>query len=134
MGQRHSCTLQVFREVAVFDNISRGIGYSARVKQLGLFLAAHPNQQRPAVDILLPRKPTASAAVLQPSYLQQARDASRDSSDIADPLYGNMGGREEREALRQCLRQLKLSCEGLVHFLQHLHDRWDAALACTTTL
>ncbi|KAH9547954.1 hypothetical protein CY35_11G062000 [Sphagnum magellanicum] len=37
--------------------------------------------------------------------------------DIDDPLYGNMGGPEELELLREVYQDLQDSCEGLLQFL-----------------
>ncbi|CAM6035848.1 unnamed protein product [Sphagnum compactum] len=41
----------------------------------------------------------------------------RTVEDIDDPLYGNMGGPEELELLREVYQDLQDSCEGLLQFL-----------------
>jgi hypothetical protein len=41
----------------------------------------------------------------------------RTVEDIDDPLYGNMGGPEELELLREVYQDLEDSCEGLLQFL-----------------
>ena len=95
-SQPMSCVfLQVYREVAVFDAMNPGGGYSNRVQQLGNF-AAIPGSQ-----------------------------ASTFSDDINDPLYGNSGGAQERVALLAAVHQLRTACRALLQKLMHLQARYD---------
>lgn len=87
--------LQVYREVAVFDAMNPGGGYSNRVQQLGNF-AAIPGSQ-----------------------------ASTFSEDINDPLYGNSGGAQERVALLAAVHQLRTACRALLQKLMHLQARYN---------
>lgn len=84
---------EVYREVAVFDAMNPGGGYSNRVQQLGNF-AAIPDSQ-----------------------------ASTFSEDINDPLYGNSGGAQERVALLAAVHQLRTACRALLQKLMHLQAR-----------
>lgn len=84
---------QVHREVAVFDAINPGGGYSSRVQQLGSFAPTSPAQHGMFAD------------------------------DIPDPLYGNSGGAQERQALLAAVHQLRLACRGLLSRLLALHTR-----------
>ena len=83
----------MYREVAVFDAMNPGGGYSNRIQQLGTFA--------PTAD--------AGQGIL--------------SEDINDPLYGNSGGAQERAALLAALHHLRIACRGLLHRLLHLHTR-----------
>ena len=95
-SQPMSCVfLQVYREVAVFDAMNPGGGYSNRVQQLGNF-AAIPGSQ-----------------------------ASTFSDDINDPLYGNSGGAQERVALLAAVHQLRTACRALLQKLMHLQARYN---------
>lgn len=85
--------VQVYREVAVFDAINPGGGYSSRIQPLGSF---------------------ASGASLQQGIF---------AGDIPDPLYGNSGGTQERQALLAAVHQLRIACRGLLQRLLALHSR-----------
>ncbi|DBA97292.1 TPA: Low molecular weight phosphotyrosine protein phosphatase, variant 3 [Trebouxia sp. C0004] len=84
---------EVYREVAVFDAMNPGGGYSNRVQQLGKFAATAGSQ------------------------------ASTFSEDINDPLYGNSGGAQERVALLAAVHQLRTACRALLQKLMHLQAR-----------
>jgi hypothetical protein len=49
--------------------------------------------------------------------LTEAQISGQQVEDIDDPLYGNMGGPEELELLREVYQDLQDSCEGLLQFL-----------------
>lgn len=88
-----ACAMQVYREVAVFDAINPGGGYSSRIQPLGSFAGS--------------------------ASLQQGMFAG----DIPDPLYGNSGGAQERQALLAAVHQLRTACRGLLQRLLALHSR-----------
>ena len=95
-----SCVcLQVYREVAVFDAMNPGGGYSNRVQQLGNFAAAPDSQ------------------------------ASTFSEDINDPLYGNFGGAQEHVALLAAVHQLRTACRALLQKLMHLQARYNLSFS-----
>lgn len=99
--------MQVLREVAVFDKINPGGHYAARVKQLGSYAA--------------------------PGRAMPLRPAPSDKDpDINDPLWGNLRGEEDVAALWRLLRQLRLSCKGLLTHLMELDSRWGQPSTANT--
>ena len=85
----------MYREVAVFDNMNPGGGYSNRIQQLGTFAAG-------------------SMASARQGMLCE---------DINDPLYGNSGGAQERSALLAAVHELRVACRGLLQKMMHLQSR-----------
>ncbi|CAD7698169.1 unnamed protein product [Ostreobium quekettii] len=83
----------VLREVSVYDTIAREGGYSMKVRRLGEF---HP--------------------VL-------AKSLDSEGQDIDDPLYGNVGGSEEVEAVKKAARIIEAACLGLMQFFQDLQEQ-----------
>lgn len=82
----------VLREVSVYDTIDKGGMYSLKVRRLGEF---HPG-------------------------LNKKKDP--EAHDIEDPLYGNVGGAEEVEAVKKAANLIESSCIGLMEYLQGLQE------------
>lgn len=108
----HHCSLpQVYREVAVFENMNPGGAYSNRIQQLGTFASSLAKPQQRLL-----------------------------CEDINDPLYGNSGSAQERAALLAAVHELRIACRGLLQKLMLLQTRWLhladglAAPACWTHL
>ncbi|GLI64599.1 hypothetical protein VaNZ11_007906 [Volvox africanus] len=92
----------VMREVSSFELINRTTHFSDKVRRLGEFLA--------------PTATHGSAAASQ--YGGEA-----DELDVEDPLYGNVGGEEEEQAVLRVARMIWESCRGLVRFLRELEQQ-----------
>lgn len=90
----HHSLPQVYREVAVFENMNPGGGYSSRIQQLGTFACSVTKPQQGLL-----------------------------CEDINDPLYGNSGGAQERTALLAAVHELRIACRGLLQKLMHLQSR-----------
>ena len=84
----------MYREVAVFENMNPGGGYSNRIQQLGTFACSVTKPQQGLL-----------------------------CEDINDPLYGNSGGAQERTALLAAVHELRIACRGLLQKLMHLQSR-----------
>ena len=85
------------REVAVYDTINPGGFYAARLKLLGSFAAG-----------------------------QSGCNTAR-AQDVADPLYGNIGGARESDSLAAAIAQMRSACAGLLTHLLELEARCDVA-------
>ncbi|GIL49691.1 hypothetical protein Vafri_5981 [Volvox africanus] len=100
----------VMREVSSFELINRTTHFSEKVRRLGEFLA--------------PLATHGSAAVSQ--YGGEA-----DELDIEDPLYGNVGGEEEEQAVMRVARMVWEACRGLVTLLRELEQQVVVVVVAT---
>lgn len=82
------CAADVLREVSVYDTINKAGNYSRKVRMLGQY------------------------------HRQLGASKEPDGMDINDPLYGNVGGTEEQEAVRRTAMIIAEACNGLLQFLQ----------------
>lgn len=82
------CAADVLREVSVYDTINKAGKYSAKVRMLGEY------------------------------HKQLSGSKQPDGQDIDDPLYGNIGGQEEQEAVQRTAMIIAEACNGLLEFLQ----------------
>lgn len=85
---------EVYREVAVFENMNPGGAYSNRIQQLGTFASSLAKPQQRLL-----------------------------CEDINDPLYGNSGSAQERAALLAAVHELRIACRGLLQKLMLLQTR-----------
>eukprot|EP01024_Parvocaulis_polyphysoides_P025205 TRINITY_DN23013_c1_g1_i3.p2 TRINITY_DN23013_c1_g1~~TRINITY_DN23013_c1_g1_i3.p2 ORF type:complete len:188 (+),score=55.53 TRINITY_DN23013_c1_g1_i3:193-756(+) len=46
-----------------------------------------------------------------------------DEGDIDDPLYGNIGGEEEKEAVREVALQIEQECKLLMQYFQQVYEK-----------
>ncbi|GIL73462.1 hypothetical protein Vretimale_17671 [Volvox reticuliferus] len=92
----------VMREVSSFELINRTTQFSHKVRRLGEFLGASATHGSGAI----------------PQYGGEA-----DELDIEDPLYGNVGGEEEEQAVMRVARAIWEACRGLVRFLRELEQQ-----------
>eukprot|EP01025_Chloroclados_australasicus_P063031 TRINITY_DN8311_c0_g1_i2.p2 TRINITY_DN8311_c0_g1~~TRINITY_DN8311_c0_g1_i2.p2 ORF type:complete len:287 (-),score=39.64 TRINITY_DN8311_c0_g1_i2:426-1286(-) len=53
----------------------------------------------------------------------QGKESSLDENDIDDPLYGNIGGDVEKEAVRTTAKTIRIECISLVQFLFSLKEK-----------
>ena len=96
----------VLREASVFDTIYLEAGYSGKVRCLGDF---HPTFFQNMI----------SASGTTTSSSSSSADRT---FEIDDPLYGNIGGIEEIEAVMDAAEDIQLCCDGVAEWLVGLRD------------
>mmetsp|Transcript_6353 Transcript_6353/g.18261 ORF Transcript_6353/g.18261 Transcript_6353/m.18261 type:complete len:314 (-) Transcript_6353:410-1351(-) len=87
----------VLREVSVYDTINTSGNYSVKVRMLGEYHSSLAGSKEP------------------------------DGQDINDPLYGNFGGEEEKEAVQRTAMIIAAACNGLLDFLKETRDAAESS-------